>query len=45
MEYINLKAQYQVMKEEINNRVLRVMENSDFIMGKAVYEFEDMLAK
>lgn len=45
MEYINLKAQYHDMKDKINERVLHGMENSDFIMGEAVNEFEDMLAE
>lgn len=45
MEYINLKAQYQDMREEINAAVLRCMNNADFIMGDAVNDFESRLAE
>lgn len=45
MEYINLKAQYQDMREEINAAVLRCMSNADFIMGDAVNDFESRLAE
>lgn len=45
MEYINLKAQYEKMKSEIDARVLMCMNNADFIMGDAVSRFEKNLAE
>lgn len=44
MEYIDLKSQYRKMKEKIDNKIINCMENADFIMGNAVYEFEKELA-
>lgn len=45
MEYIDLKRQYQVLKQDINEVVIKCMENADFIMGEAVEQFEEALAQ
>jgi dTDP-4-amino-4,6-dideoxygalactose transaminase len=38
--FLDLKAQYQTIKEEINSAVSNVIENTAFILGKAVSNFE-----
>ena len=45
MEFINLKAQYAALKEEIDARINKVLENTHFILGEEEKEFEDSLAK
>lgn len=44
MEFINLKAQYQSMKAEIDSAVTQVFENANFIMGDEVKILERELA-
>lgn len=44
MEFIDLKAQYAALKEEINANVLAVMESARFIGGPEVKELEEKLA-
>ncbi len=44
MEFIDLKAQYAALKEEINANVLSVMESARFIGGPEVKELEEKLA-
>lgn len=44
MEFIDLKAQYHALKQEIDSNISRVLENADFIMGRQVAEFEEKLA-
>lgn len=44
MEFIDLKAQYHALKEEIDENIAGVLEGADFIMGKQVQEFEEKLA-
>ena len=38
--FVDLKAQYQSIKPEIDAAVLRVLENAQFILGPAVESFE-----
>ncbi len=45
MEFIDLKAQYQALKAEIDANVLDVMATARFIGGKYVDEFEQKLAE
>lgn len=45
MEFIDLGAQYCALKEEIDRNIRQVLEETDFIMGKQVTEFEDRLAE
>lgn len=44
MEYIDLKAQYKHLEEEINKNIRYVLENANFIMGDLVGQFEQELA-
>jgi len=43
--FLDLKTQYQSIKNEINSAIQDVLDNSSFILGKAVYDFEDKFAK
>lgn len=45
MEYINLKAQYEHLKDEINQNIQCVLTHADFIMGDWVGQFEQKLAE
>ncbi len=44
MQFRDLKAQYQVLKPEIDAGIQAVIESSAFILGKAVMELEEKLA-
>lgn len=44
MEFIDLKAQYRALKNEIDQNISRVLEDTGFIMGRQVEEFEEKLA-
>lgn len=44
MEFIDLKAQYQDLKEDIDMRVHNVINNANFILGEEIAEFEQKLA-
>lgn len=44
MEFRDLKAQYQNLKEEIDGKVLSVMQRAQFISGPEVRELEQELA-
>lgn len=45
MEFINLKAQYAALKEEINEGVQSVLDSAHFIGGPEVKELEQKLAE
>jgi len=45
MEFINLKAQYQSLKENIHHRMNQVLEHGAYIMGPEVHELEERLAQ
>lgn len=45
MEFRDLKKQYQVLKKDIDQAVLDVMQSGAFIMGKPVKELEAQLAE
>lgn len=45
MEFRDLKKQYQVLKSDIDQAVLDVMQSGAFIMGKPVKELEAQLAE
>ena len=40
VQFLNLKPQYYQFKEEIDNKVLEVLESHQFILGKYISEFE-----
>jgi dTDP-4-amino-4,6-dideoxygalactose transaminase len=42
--FVDLKAQYATIKDEINAAIGGVLERCDFILGKAVEEFENEFA-
>lgn len=44
MEFIDLKAQYQAMREGIDARIHAVLEHGRYIMGPEVAELEERLA-
>lgn len=45
MEYIDLKKQYEVLKEKIDNNIKKVLNKSNYIMGEEVKILEEKLAK
>lgn len=45
MEFIDLKAQYQYLKEDIDKGIQNVIAKTNFIMGDEVKEFEKELAQ
>jgi len=44
MEFIDLKAQYQSLKAEIDSRIQRVLDHGQYILGPEVDELEQKLA-
>ena len=44
MEFIDLKAQYQALKAEIDSGIQRVLAHGQFILGPEVSELEEKLA-
>lgn len=44
MEYIDLKAQYQYLKEDIDRNIAEVINSASFILGSFVEKFEQELA-
>jgi UDP-2-acetamido-2-deoxy-ribo-hexuluronate aminotransferase len=44
MDFIDLKSQYAVLRENINARIQRVLDHGQYIMGPEVKELEDRLA-
>jgi len=45
MEFIDLKAQYRAYLDEINERISKVLEHGQFIMGPEIEELEERLAR
>lgn len=45
MQFIDLKTQYRVLKSEIDERIQRVLDHGQYIMGPEVKELEERLAK
>lgn len=45
MEFIDLKAQYHALKEDIDKNIQQVINDADFILGNKVREFEEKLAQ
>ncbi len=44
IQMVDLKAQYQKIKNQIDSALIEVLESAAFINGKPVYEFADNLA-
>lgn len=45
MQFINLKKQYSVLKEEIDKNIHDVLDSGNYMMGKYVKELEKELAE
>lgn len=45
MEFIDLKAQYAALKDEIDDNIRKVLTSTHFILGEEENEFEEELAK
>ena len=43
--FLDLKIQYQLIKNEINPAIQNILDNTSFILGKAVADFEFAFAK
>jgi len=43
--FVDLKIQYQAIKEEINAAVMEVLDRGDFILGSSVGRFEEEFSK
>ena len=43
IDFANLKHQYQLYKKDIDDGITRVLENSNYIMGNEIIEFEEDL--
>ena len=43
--FLDLKAQYNSIKNEINPAIQNILDNSSFVLGKAVEDFEREFAK
>ena len=44
MEFIDLKTQYQLLREDINDGIQRVLDHGQYIMGPEVAQLEHKLA-
>jgi UDP-2-acetamido-2-deoxy-ribo-hexuluronate aminotransferase len=44
VEFVDLKAQYRALKQEIDARIQRVLDHGQYIMGPEVRELEEALA-
>jgi dTDP-4-amino-4,6-dideoxygalactose transaminase len=42
--YLDLKAQYRSIKDEVNAAIVKVMESCQFVLGEAVADFEEKFA-
>ncbi|MEZ4677484.1 MAG: DegT/DnrJ/EryC1/StrS family aminotransferase [Caldilineaceae bacterium] len=42
--FVDLKSQYQSIAAEVNSAIADVLENTDFILGRAVEQFEEEFA-
>lgn len=45
MEFIDLKAQYAALKEDIDANIIKVLASTHFILGEEEKEFEEKLAE
>lgn len=43
--FLDLKIQYQSMKEEVNEAIQIVLDNTDYVLGKPVSNFENAFSK
>jgi dTDP-4-amino-4,6-dideoxygalactose transaminase len=45
VNFVDLKAQYQTIKPEIDAAIQGVISNTAFVLGKAVFDFEEKFAR
>lgn len=45
MQFIDLKAQYQKIKSDVDQRIMKVLSHQCHVLGPEVFELEDRLAK
>ena len=45
MEFIDLKSRHKLISDKINNRIQKVMDQGQFILGPEVRELEQKLAE
>ena len=45
MQFIDLKAQYNLIKENVDKRIQKVLDHQKFIMGPEIQELEETLAE
>ncbi|HTN66974.1 MAG TPA: DegT/DnrJ/EryC1/StrS family aminotransferase [Burkholderiaceae bacterium] len=45
MPFMDLKSQYEALKPQIQERITRVLEHGQYIMGPEVFELEEKLAE
>lgn len=45
MQFIDLKKQYQLIEQDVNSRINKVLQHGTYIMGPEIAEVEDKLAK
>ena len=45
MDFIDLKTQYKNLKEQINNRIQKVLDHGQYIMGPEISELENNLSE
>jgi dTDP-4-amino-4,6-dideoxygalactose transaminase len=43
--FLDLKIQYQSIKDEINPAIQQILDNTSFVLGKSVSDFEDSFAQ
>jgi len=43
--FLDLKAQYKSIKEEVNSAIQNILDNTAYVLGKAVSDFESDFAK
>ena len=44
MDFIDLKTQYQLLRESINARIQKVLDHGQYVLGPEVSELEERLA-
>ncbi len=45
IKYLDLQAQYQSIKTEIDQAIQKVLDSSAYVLGPAVNEFESVFAE
>ena len=43
--FLDLKAQYKSIKDEVDPAIQNILDNTAYVMGKSVFEFEKQFAE